>query len=98
MVLGSQWGDEGKGKIVDMLSSIYDICGRFNGGSNAGHTIVVDGVKFAFHLLPSGILNPNNLCLIGNGTVIHFPTLLKELDQLDARKVSYEGDFDFDHA
>jgi len=91
VVLGSQWGDEGKGKIVDSLSSEYDICGRFNGGSNAGHTIVVNGVKFAFHLLPSGILNNTNTCLIGNGTVIHFPTLLKELDQLDEKGVSYEG-------
>jgi len=91
VVLGSQWGDEGKGKIVDSLSAEYDICGRFNGGSNAGHTIVVNGVKFAFHLLPSGILNPTNTCLIGNGTVIHFPTLLKELDQLDAKNISYNG-------
>jgi len=93
VVLGSQWGDEGKGKIVDRLCAEYDICGRFNGGSNAGHTIVVNGVKFAFHLLPSGILNPNNTCIVGNGTVIHFPTLLKELDQLDDRKVSYKGRF-----
>ncbi|PRP78517.1 adenylosuccinate synthetase [Planoprotostelium fungivorum] len=91
VVLGSQWGDEGKGKIVDNLSAVYDICGRFNGGSNAGHTIVVNGVKFAFHLLPSGILNPTNTCIIGNGTVIHFPTLLKELDQLDLKGIDYKN-------
>eukprot|EP01117_Protostelium_nocturnum_P001116 TRINITY_DN11438_c0_g1_i1.p1 TRINITY_DN11438_c0_g1~~TRINITY_DN11438_c0_g1_i1.p1 ORF type:complete len:433 (-),score=185.98 TRINITY_DN11438_c0_g1_i1:78-1376(-) len=90
VVLGSQWGDEGKGKIVDSLSSVYDVCGRFNGGSNAGHTIVVEGVKFAFHLLPSGILNPRNECIIGNGCVIHFPTLLKELEALQKQNVDYQ--------
>jgi len=72
-VLGAQWGDEGKGKIVDVLAHQFDICARYNGGSNAGHTIVVEGKKYAFHLMPSGILNPNAKCIIGNGVVIHLP-------------------------
>jgi len=84
-------GDEGKGKIVDVLSETYDICARCNGGSNAGHTIVVNKVKYAFHLVPSGILNPNSVCLIGNGCVIHFATLVKELKQLDEKGINYKG-------
>jgi len=90
-VLGSQWGDEGKGKIVDVLCQEFEICARFNGGSNAGHTIVVDGKKFAFHLLPIGIVNPNSICLIGNGCVIHLPTLFEELEQLEKSGVSFNG-------
>ena len=86
-VLGAQWGDEGKGKVVDILAQEYDCCVRFNGGSNAGHTIKVKDVKFAFHLMPSGILNENGTCLIGNGCVVHIPTLLKEMQQLEERKV-----------
>jgi len=58
VILGSQWGDEGKGKLVDILAEKYDVCGRFNGGANAGHTIVANGKKYAFHLLPCGILYP----------------------------------------
>jgi len=90
-ILGSQWGDEGKGKIVDALAQEYDICCRYNGGSNAGHTIVVNGVKFAFHLLPSGILNPVALNLIGNGCVVHLATLAKELKMLDEKGINYKG-------
>eukprot|EP00753_Platysulcus_tardus_P000057 PLAT10057.1.p2 GENE.PLAT10057.1~~PLAT10057.1.p2 ORF type:complete len:453 (+),score=209.97 PLAT10057.1:142-1359(+) len=71
VVLGAQWGDEGKGKLVDLLGQTYDMCARFGGGSNAGHTIVVDGVKYKFHLIPSGILNGDATCVIGNGVVIH---------------------------
>jgi adenylosuccinate synthase len=82
IVLGAQWGDEGKGKLVDMLGSHYDICARVAGGSNAGHTIVVDGVKYKFHLVPSGILHPGTKCVIGNGVVVHLPQFLKELDGL----------------
>jgi len=89
-VLGSQWGDEGKGKIVDVLCPQFDVCARYNGGSNAGHTIVVDGKKFAFHLMPSGILNPSCLCLIGHGCVVHLPTFFKELQQLDEKGVDYK--------
>jgi len=90
-ILGSQWGDEGKGKLTDCLGEKFDLCVRFNGGSNAGHTIVVDGKKFAFHLLPSGIVNKNMICVIGNGVVLHIPTLLQELDALTAKNVSYNG-------
>ena len=90
-IIGAQWGDEGKGKLVDILSPEFDIVARAQGGSNAGHTVVVDGKKFAFHLLPSGILNPNTLCVIGNGVVLHIPTLLKELEVLKQNGITYEG-------
>jgi adenylosuccinate synthase len=90
-ILGSQWGDEGKGKLVDILAEEYDIVCRYAGGSNAGHTIVVDGKKFAFHLIPSGILHQDTTCLIGNGVVIHLPTFFKELDALDEKGVDYAG-------
>jgi len=91
VILGAQWGDEGKGKLVDLLSSQYDICGRFNGGANAGHTIVVNHVKYAFHLVPCGILHQNTMNVIGNGCVVHIPTLLHELEQLDAKGLDYAG-------
>lgn len=91
VVLGSQWGDEGKGKLVDMLSQEYDVCARVAGGSNAGHTIVVDGKKYKFHLLPSGILNEKATCVVGNGVVIHLPSFLKELDGLTASGINAEG-------
>ena len=90
-VVGTQWGDEGKGKLVDIASEHYDIIARAAGGANAGHTICVDenGVskKFVFHLLPSGVLHENKTCVIGNGTVIHIPTLLEEIDQLKAQGI-----------
>jgi hypothetical protein len=76
-ILGGQWGDEGKGKLVDILAGHYDIVARFNGGSNAGHTLVVDGKKYAFHLLPCGMLYPGKVNIIGNGVVLHVPTLQK---------------------
>lgn len=91
VVLGAQWGDEGKGKLVDMLSQEYDVCARVAGGSNAGHTIVVDGVKYKFHLLPSGILNPEAIGVVGNGVVIHLPSFLKELDGLSECGVKHKG-------
>ncbi|MFH1188012.1 MAG: adenylosuccinate synthetase, partial [bacterium] len=85
-VAGTQWGDEGKGKLVDILSGEYDIIARSAGGANAGHTICVEKngktEKFVFHLLPSGILHDDKICLIGNGTVIHIPTLLEEIENL----------------
>jgi len=93
VVVGTQWGDEGKGKLIDLLSSHVDIVGRYNGGANAGHTIVVDNVKYAFHLVPSGVLYPHVACLLGNGVVIHLPGLLSELKQLDERKIDYKGRF-----
>jgi len=82
VVLGAQWGDEGKGKLVDILAQDVQLCARFNGGANAGHTLVVDGKKYAFHLLPCGIINRNCKNLIGNGVVCHIPTLMRELEQL----------------
>mmetsp|Transcript_15481 Transcript_15481/g.31340 ORF Transcript_15481/g.31340 Transcript_15481/m.31340 type:complete len:541 (-) Transcript_15481:2439-4061(-) len=91
VVLGSQWGDEGKGKLVDMLSQTYDVCARVAGGSNAGHTIVVDGKKYKFHLLPSGILNEKAMCVIGNGVVIHLPSFLNEIDGLKQSGIDSEG-------
>jgi adenylosuccinate synthase len=91
VVLGAQWGDEGKGKLVDVLSQDYDVCARVAGGSNAGHTIVVQGKKYKFHLLPSGILNEKATCVIGNGVVVHLPAFLNELDSLDASGINYKG-------
>merc|ERR1740121_1274454 len=82
VVLGAQWGDEGKGKLVDILAQDAQVCARFNGGANAGHTLVVDGRKYAFHLLPCGIINRGCKNLIGNGVACHLPTLMRELDQL----------------
>src|SRR3989338_717107 len=82
IVLGAQWGDEGKGKLTDILADKYDICARYNGGSNAGHTIVKNGVKYATHLLPSGILTEKMESLIGNGVVVHLPTLWGGLEGL----------------
>lgn len=90
-ILGAQWGDEGKGKLVDILAQKYDICARFNGGSNAGHTLVVDGTKFAMHLLPCGMLNPHVMNVIGNGVIVHVPTLLTELQNLLSNNIKYEG-------
>ncbi|CCH41827.1 adenylosuccinate synthase [Wickerhamomyces ciferrii] len=85
VVLGSQWGDEGKGKLVDILCEDIDVCARCQGGNNAGHTIVVDGVKYDFHMLPSGLVNPKCQNLVGNGVVIHVPSLFQELENLEAK-------------
>jgi adenylosuccinate synthase len=89
IIVGSQWGDEGKGKLVDIISGKYDICARVAGGSNAGHTIVVDGKKYKFHLIPSAILHPNVQCIIGNGVVVHLQGLIKEMEALRAANVEY---------
>lgn len=91
VLLGLQWGDEGKGKIVDVLAPQYDIIARFQGGPNAGHTLIFDGKKFVLHTVPSGIFRPGLKNLIGNGVVIDPITLSKELDQLDAAGVDYAG-------
>lgn len=91
VVLGAQWGDEGKGKLIDLLTAQYDILARAAGGANAGHTIVVDGVKYAFHLLPSGLINPHATALIGNGVVLHVPKLLEEIANLASKGVSVDG-------
>eukprot|EP00633_Aureoumbra_lagunensis_P008390 CAMPEP_0197314778 /NCGR_PEP_ID=MMETSP0891-20130614/35170_1 /TAXON_ID=44058 ORGANISM="Aureoumbra lagunensis, Strain CCMP1510" /NCGR_SAMPLE_ID=MMETSP0891 /ASSEMBLY_ACC=CAM_ASM_000534 /LENGTH=513 /DNA_ID=CAMNT_0042803389 /DNA_START=107 /DNA_END=1648 /DNA_ORIENTATION=+ len=82
VVLGAQWGDEGKGKLVDVLAGDVDIVARYNGGANAGHTLEVDGKKYAFHLLPCGMLHKDCLNVIGNGVVAHLPTLFEEIEQL----------------
>jgi adenylosuccinate synthase len=79
-IVGTQWGDEGKGKIVDLLAEFADVIVRFQGGSNAGHTLVVNGEKFVFHLVPSGILHHGKRCIIGNGVVVDPKDLLEELD------------------
>jgi adenylosuccinate synthase len=85
VIVGAQWGDEGKGKIVDLLTRYADLVVRFQGGSNAGHTIVLKGEKFVFHLLPSGILYKNKKCVIGNGVVLDPAVLLEEIDEIKKR-------------
>ena len=87
VVLGTQWGDEGKGKIVDLLTERVDAVVRFQGGHNAGHTLVCDGVKTVLHLIPSGILREDVLCCIGNGVVLAPDALLKEIAELEVRSV-----------
>jgi len=82
VVVGSQWGDEGKGKIVDWLSNEADIVVRFQGGHNAGHTLVIDGVTYKLRLLPSGIVRKNKISIIGNGVVIDPWALLDEIEQI----------------
>jgi adenylosuccinate synthase len=90
-VLGAQWGDEGKGKLVDILAKKFDIVARFNGGANAGHTLVVEGKKFPFHLLPCGMLYPNKLNVIGNGVVLDLPIMFKELQKLWDEGINTDG-------
>ncbi len=82
VIIGTQWGDEGKGKVVDLLTDKADCVVRFQGGNNAGHTLVVNNQKFIFHLIPSGILHPGKTCLIGNGVVIDPAVLIQEMDRL----------------
>ena len=83
IIVGIQWGDEGKGKIVDKLAQEYDVVCRSQGGHNAGHTIWVDGVRYALHLVPSGILNPNAINIIGNGVVVNPESIIKEMKQFE---------------
>ncbi|MDY7016018.1 MAG: adenylosuccinate synthase, partial [Cyanobacteriota bacterium] len=84
IVIGAQWGDEGKGKITDLLSRSADVVVRYQGGVNAGHTVVVKGQTFKLHLIPSGILYPDTDCIIGSGTVIDPQVLIEEIDQLES--------------
>ena len=86
-IIGSQWGDEGKGKIIDYLAKNSDLVVRAQGGNNAGHTVVVGDQKYALHLVPSGILNPDAINVIGNGVVIDPQVLLKELSGFEERGV-----------
>jgi len=87
IVLGAQWGDEGKGKATDLLGGSVDYVVKFNGGNNAGHTVVIDGEKYALHLLPSGILTPGVIPVIGNGVVVDLSVLFEEIDALQARGI-----------
>ena len=87
VVVGTQWGDEGKAKLIDLLATRSDVVVRYQGGHNAGHTVVVDGEKFAFRLTPSGILSPHTRVIIGNGVVVDPTTLLAELDMLSAKGI-----------
>src|SRR6201985_2455129 len=91
VIVGAQWGDEGKGRCVDLLAEKADMVIRFQGGNNAGHTIVRDGVPWKFHLIPSGILYPGKLCAIGNGVVIDPKVLTGELDELRTKHVDLSG-------
>ncbi|MEA2340260.1 MAG: adenylosuccinate synthase [Solirubrobacteraceae bacterium] len=91
VIVGAQWGDEGKGKVVDLLAERADMVIRFQGGNNAGHTIVRNGETWKFHLIPSGILYPGKTCVIGNGVVVDPKVLLSELDGLRARGIDVSG-------
>ncbi len=90
-ITGLQWGDEGKGKVVDILAEHYDIVVRYSGGANAGHTVVIGDNKFALHLLPSGSVRPNVACVIANGVVVDPETLIGEIDALAQRKITLKG-------
>ncbi len=92
VIVGAQWGDEGKGKVVDILTEKADLVVRFQGGNNAGHTLVVGGEKYALHLVPSGILHPGKLGLVANGVVVDPEVLIKEIDGLTARGVKISPD------
>ncbi len=87
VVLGTQWGDEGKGKIVDLLTDKAKYVVRYQGGHNAGHTLVIDGEKTVLHLIPSGVLRDNVKCLIGNGVVLCPKALMAEIEMLEAKGV-----------
>jgi len=91
VIVGAQWGDEGKGKIIDILSAKADYIVRYQGGSNAGHTVVVNGKGYVFHLIPSGILHKGKICFIGNGVTIDPEYLLEEIDSLAEANISVES-------
>src|SRR4029079_16296687 len=90
-ILGAQWGDEGKGKIVDLLTPRFSIVARYQGGHNAGHTVYVNGAKFTLSLIPSGILHPGTVCVIGNGVVVDPAALFAELDELARNGIDVAG-------
>ena len=93
ILVGAQWGDEGKGKIIDVLTEKSDVIVRTQGGSNAGHTVFIGTQKYVLHLIPSGILHPNKICVIGNGVVIDPLSLVKEIDGLLAMNIIVEKNF-----
>ena len=90
-VVGAQWGDEGKGKIVDLLTPHFSIVARYQGGHNAGHTVYVDGTKFILRLIPSGILHRDVTCVIGNGVVVDPDALFVEVDELRRHDINADG-------
>jgi len=91
ILVGAQWGDEGKGKVIDVLTSQADVIVRYQGGSNAGHTVIVDGKKYVLHLIPSGILHAGKQCVIGNGVVMDPLDLLEEFDMLHEQGIDTEN-------
>ncbi len=91
LVIGTQWGDEGKGKIVDILTPAFDIVARYQGGHNAGHTVYVNGKKVVLHLIPSGVLHPGKICVIGNGLVVSPEALFREIADLEAGGAAVDG-------
>src|SRR3990172_8631902 len=97
IVVGAQWGDEGKGKVVDILSERFDVVARYQGGNNAGHTVLVGEEKVVLHLVPSGILRKGKICVLGNGVVIDLGELIHEMDQLERLQVRFEDHFFISH-
>ena len=93
IVVGTQWGDEGKGKVVDLLSEHFDAVARYQGGTNAGHTVVVGEEKIVLHLVPSGVLRKGKVCILGNGVVIDLLALTQEMEQLNRLRVKVEENF-----
>ena len=91
IIIGAQWGDEGKGKIVDLLTDQFDIVARYQGGHNAGHTVMINGQQFILHLIPSGILRGNRMCIIGTGVVIDPKALLEEVRMLEEANIKVRG-------
>ena len=90
-LVGTQWGDEGKGKVVDWLTEHFDVVARYQGGNNAGHTVIIDGRQHILHLIPSGILRPDKICVIGNGVVVDPEALFEEISALEAAGVQVDG-------
>jgi len=91
IIVGAQWGDEGKGKIVDLLSAKADLVARYQGGANSGHTVVIAGTKYVLHLIPSGILNENTVCVVGNGVVVDPVALMDEIKLLESMGIKVAG-------
>ena len=97
VLVGAQWGDEGKGKVIDFLTEEADVVVRFQGGSNAGHTVVVGDKKYVLHLVPSGVLHEGKSCVIGNGVVMDPFDLMKELEQVESWGFDLRGRRDVRH-
>ncbi len=91
IIMGGQWGDEGKGKLTDVLAGHADLVIRANGGSNAGHTVITDAGTFKFRIIPSGILNPDCLCILGSGVVVETATIVREIRDLTARGITFDN-------